>query len=45
MNKLPGNKPDLNENSDEYPLSTLIERGYYYKEPDAEDKLFSSVGS
>ena len=25
MNKLPGNKPDLNENPDEDPLSTLIE--------------------
>ena len=43
INKLPGNKLDLSESSDEYPLSTLIERGYYYKEPDAEDKLFKEL--
>ncbi|MHB1443849.1 MAG: radical SAM protein [Candidatus Humimicrobiaceae bacterium] len=43
MNNLPGNKLDLNENSDEYPLSALIERGYYYKEPNAEDKLFKEL--
>ncbi len=43
LKKLLGNKLDLNENSNEYPLSTLIERGYYYKEPDAEDKLFEEL--
>lgn len=43
MNKLPGNKLDLNKNSDKYPLSDLIERGYYYKEPDAEERLFKEL--
>ncbi|MCL4417991.1 MAG: radical SAM protein [Actinobacteria bacterium] len=43
MDKLPGDKLNMNENSDEYPLSTLIERGYYYKEPDAENKLFNEL--
>ena len=41
MNKLPGNKLDLNENSDEDPLSTLIERGYYYKEPVYSQAIYS----
>jgi len=43
MNKLPGNELDLNKNSEKYPLSALIERGYFYKEPDAEGKLFKEL--
>lgn len=43
LDKLLGDKLDLNENSNEYPLSSLIERGYYYREPDTENKLFKEL--